>query len=114
MLASRTTPHGWDSPTRTYPSILIRRHSAGLVVRAPGKVNLHLEVLGRRDDGYHELATLMVAVNLYDTLELTLDPSGAVRLQCDHDNLSTGPDNLIRRAAELVRRGAGHQTGVTL
>jgi len=36
-------------------------------VRAPAKVNLFLEVLRRRDDGYHDLATLMVAVGLYDT-----------------------------------------------
>ncbi len=94
--------------------MLIHRDSAGLVVRTPAKVNLHLEVLRRRDDGYHELATLMVAVNLYDTLEFTEDPSGAVRLQCDRDNLSTGPDNLICRAAELVRRRAGHAGGVTI
>jgi 4-diphosphocytidyl-2-C-methyl-D-erythritol kinase len=100
--------------TRTFPSMLIRRHRTGLVVRAPAKVNLHLEVLRRRDDGYHDLETLMVAVNLYDTLEFTEETSGAVRLQCDHDNLSTGPDNLICRAAELVRHKAGHAGGVTI
>jgi 4-diphosphocytidyl-2-C-methyl-D-erythritol kinase len=94
--------------------MLIRRQPAGLVVRTPAKVNLHLEVLRRRDDGYHDLATLMVAVNLYDTLEFTEDPSGAVRLQCDHDNLSAGPDNLVCRAAEAVRRRAGHAGGVTI
>jgi 4-diphosphocytidyl-2-C-methyl-D-erythritol kinase len=94
--------------------MLIRRHSTGLVVHTPAKVNLHLEVLRRREDGYHELETLLVAVNLYDTLEFTEEPSGAVRLQCDHDNLSTGPDNLICRAAELVRRRAGIAAGVTV
>jgi 4-diphosphocytidyl-2-C-methyl-D-erythritol kinase len=94
--------------------MLFRRHAAGLVVRTPAKVNLFLEVLARRDDGYHELATLMVAVNLYDTLEFTEEPTGAVRLLCDHDNLTTGPDNLICRAAELVRRRAGHAGGVTV
>jgi 4-diphosphocytidyl-2-C-methyl-D-erythritol kinase len=94
--------------------MLIRRYQDSLIVRAPAKVNLHLEVLKRRDDGYHELATLMVAVGLYDTLEFTEEPSGAVRLQCDHDNLTTGSDNLICRAAELVRRKAGQQRGVTV
>ncbi len=94
--------------------MLIRRNGTGLVVLAPAKVNLYLEVLRRRDDGYHDLETLMVAVNLYDTLEFTEEPSGAVRLQCDHDNLSTGPDNLICRAAELVRQKAGHGGGVTI
>ena len=48
--------------------------------RAPAKVNLHLEVLGRRPDGFHELETLMVAVNLFDTLEFR--PAEEWRLSC--------------------------------
>jgi len=83
-------------------------------VRTPAKVNLFLEVLARRTDGYHELATLMVAVSLYDTLEFTEEPSGATRLLCDHPSLSTGPDNLICRAVELVRRHSGHNGGVDI
>ncbi len=94
--------------------MLIRRHPAGLVVRTPAKVNLHLEILKRRDDCYHELATLMVAVNLYDTLEFTEDPSGTVTLRCDREELSTGPENLICRAAELVRHWAGYAGGVSI
>ena len=46
--------------------MLIRRTEAGLRVWAPAKVNLFLEVLRRRMDGYHELTTLMLAVGLYD------------------------------------------------
>src|SRR5262249_45578858 len=89
---------------------------AGPVVRvlAPAKVNLFLEVLGRRPDGYHELATLVVAVGLYGSLELADAPGGAVRLWCDHPSLSAGPDNLVWRAAELVRRRAGLARGVSL
>ena len=94
--------------------MFIRRHRTGLIVRTPAKVKLHLEVLRRREDGYHDLATLMVAVNRYDTLEFTDKPSEAVRLQCDHGNLSVGPDNLIVRAAKLVRQRAGHVGGVTI
>ncbi len=75
-----------------------------LVVRAPAKVNLYLEVLGKRPDGYHDIATLMVAVSLYDTLEFRPEPSGAVTLTCAHPDLSTGPDNLVSRAAVLLRR----------
>jgi 4-diphosphocytidyl-2-C-methyl-D-erythritol kinase len=94
--------------------MLFRRYADRLVVRTPAKLNLFLEILGRRDDGYHELATLMVAVNLYDGLEFTEEPSGAVRLLCDHDDLGTGSDNLVCRAAELVRRRSGHAGGVTI
>ncbi len=92
--------------------MILRRRGADVLVRAPAKVNLFLEVLRRRADGYHELATLMTAVSLYDTLRLRDDPSGAVRLRCDRPDLSAGPDNLICRAAELLRRRAGRDLGV--
>src|SRR3954452_13473605 len=94
--------------------MLIRRCGTAVRVWAPAKVNLHLEVLGRRPDGYHELATLMVAVSLQDTLEFRDDPSGAVRLSGDQPDLAAGPDNLVCRAAELVRRRAGHAGGVSV
>ena len=94
--------------------MLIEHDGPALLVRAPAKVNLYLEVLRRRDDGYHDLATLMVAVGLYDTLEFREESTDAVSLHCDHPNLSTGPDNLICRAVELVKRTAGVATGVTI
>ncbi len=91
--------------------MILRRRGADVLVRAPAKVNLFLEVLRRRDDGYHELATLMTAVSVYDTLRFRDDPSGSVRLRCDRPDLSAGPDNLICRAAELLRRRAGRDLG---
>src|SRR5438309_7052146 len=94
--------------------MLTRRRGAAVLVRAPAKVNLFLEVLGRRADGYHELATLMVAVSLHDTLELVPAADGRTRLECDHPALSTGPDNLVCRAVELVRRHSGQTAGVHL
>src|SRR5689334_10702080 len=94
--------------------MISERTPDGLTVRAPAKVNLFLEVLRRRPDGYHDLATLMVAVGLYDTLELRDDPGGSVSLRCDHPQLSTGPDNLVVRAAELVRQTAGVTKGVAI
>src|SRR5438876_1124227 len=72
--------HGYDClfetlPWTGFPSspalspMLIECHADTLVVWAPAKVNLFLEVLAKRPDGYHDIATLMVAVSLYDTLE---------------------------------------------
>ena len=46
----------------------LRQNESPWTVPAPAKLNLFLEVLGRRPDGYHELETLMVPVRLYDTL----------------------------------------------
>jgi 4-diphosphocytidyl-2-C-methyl-D-erythritol kinase len=85
-----------------------------LTVWAPAKVNLFLEVLARRPDGYHEIATLMVAVNLYDRLDFRADDSGAVTLTTNHPDLSVGPDNLVVRAARLLRERTGHGGGAAI
>ncbi len=82
---------------------------AATAVWAPAKVNLFLELTARRPDGYHELRTLMVAVGLYDTLEFAAAPS--IRLSCSDPALTTGPENLIVRAAELLRRHTGYAGG---
>lgn len=94
-----------------------------LAVHTPAKLNLSLEVLGRRPDGYHELETVMVSIGLYDTLLFTEDTSYQTRLQCLWTDLwSTGrsavslggADNLIVRAAELLRAATGCTRGVTI
>ncbi len=91
--------------------MLSERRDGTLVVRAPAKVNLFLEVLAKRPDGYHEIATLLVAVSLYDTLEFKEEPSGAIRLRCDAAELTTGPDNLVLKAAALLRQRTGCARG---
>src|SRR5438309_700993 len=80
-----------------------------IVVRAPAKVNLFLEVLGKRPDGYHEIATLMVAIRLMDTLIFKEEPD--LRLGCNRPDLSTGPDNLVLRAARLLQQRTGCTKG---
>ena len=51
--------------------MIVRSIAGGVEVLAPAKLNLFLEVLGRRPDGYHEIETLMVTVDLFDTLAVT-------------------------------------------
>jgi len=87
-----------------------------VALRAPAKVNLFLEVLSKRPDGYHEIATLMVAVGLYDRLVFTADVTGQIVLRCNRPGLTTGPDNLVCRAAELLkqRTGCGHGVRIDL
>src|SRR5438045_6147000 len=79
----------------------------GLVIAAPAKVNLFLEVLTKRPDGFHELETLMAAVDLFDTLEVRPGPAGEIDLECDPPGLPTGPENLVYAAADRLRRRAG-------
>jgi 4-diphosphocytidyl-2-C-methyl-D-erythritol kinase len=77
-----------------------------ITVVAPAKINLHLEVLGLRPDGYHELAMVMQTLDLADRLLCTPTADGRITLVCDAPGLSTGGDNLVVRAAELLRRRA--------
>jgi len=90
------------------------RHGDAVVVWAPAKVNLYLEVLAKRADGYHEIATLMVAVSLYDTLQFKEDATGEIHLHCNQAELSAGPDNLVHRAAALLRERSGRKTGLAM
>ncbi len=94
--------------------MLIERRGDAVVVWAPAKINLFLEVLARRPDGFHEIATLMVAVSLYDTLECIPAPGETLELTCDNDALSVGSDNLILRAASALRRQTGMACGARM
>lgn len=82
-------------------------------VQCPAKVNLFLEVTGRRPDGYHRLATLFAKIGLFDVLDLERAPGG-FELEVASETgqpLSAGEDNLVLRAAAAFRRefrlGAG-------
>lgn len=68
-------------------------------VPAPAKVNLYLEVVGKRPDGYHELRTVMQTVNLLDEVELEPAPDGTISLECDAPGMPPEEDNLVYRAA---------------
>lgn len=81
--------------------------TATVRVSAPAKINLHLEVLGLRPDGFHELAMVMQSIDLADELLCENTADASLQLSCDRPELSCGPDNLILRAAELLRQRSG-------
>ncbi|MBX5451244.1 MAG: 4-(cytidine 5'-diphospho)-2-C-methyl-D-erythritol kinase [Thermogemmatispora sp.] len=82
-------------------------------VRTYAKINLTLDVLGRRSDGYHALATVMQTVDLYDTLSFTLRDDEQVRLVCTQPELST-ETNLALRAAMVLREYTGQRYGALI
>ncbi|MTE22820.1 4-(cytidine 5'-diphospho)-2-C-methyl-D-erythritol kinase [Microbacterium sp. ZXX196] len=88
----------------------------GVRVRAPGKINLFLEVGALQPDGYHELATAFQAVSLYEDLvatpsdDFTIEVSGTV----DVSGVPTDDRNLALRAARLLAAETGHPGGVHL
>ena len=81
---------------------------------APAKLNLFLEILGRRDDGYHELESVMVTVDLFDRLEFADDPTGQITLECDDPSLPTDSSNLVVRAAERLKADSGTSRGAKI
>ena len=80
---------------------------AELLVSAPAKINLHLEVLGLRPDGFHELAMLMQTLDLADQLSLRPTADGSIRLTSNRSDLPSDGSNLIVKAAELLRARVG-------
>jgi 4-diphosphocytidyl-2-C-methyl-D-erythritol kinase len=103
-------------------------------VHTPAKLNLFLEVIAKRDDGFHEIETLMVAITLYDTLDFERGPKGETRLTwqwatgAEAGEFARGrtqrpstagrvpgqQDNLVWKAAERLRRHAGIDTGLNV
>ncbi len=84
---------------------------------APAKINLHLEILGRRADGYHEIETVFQTITLADEVEVALAPGGVgIALRCDAPGVPTDEANLAWRAARAVQAalpGIG-RIGITL
>src|SRR5262245_33287256 len=72
--------------------------------QCPAKVNLFLEVTGKRKDGYHTLTTLFAKINLYDVLDMEFAngnrPTLEIVDELNTHHLSAGPDNLVMRGAE--------------
>ena len=107
--------------------MLCRQTTRCLTVLAPAKLNLFLRIVARRPDGFHDIESVMASINIYDTLtfepsssddiELTVidssarTPSGSMRLEAP-----VGPENLVVRAANLLRQHAGyeHSARITL
>jgi 4-diphosphocytidyl-2-C-methyl-D-erythritol kinase len=83
--------------------------------RAFAKINIGLKVLAKRPDGFHEIRTIYQTVGLADRLWVSLSPRRkGIRLECDHPELSSGPDNLVYRTAELWQRARGFKGGISL
>lgn len=70
-------------------------------ITANAKINLSLDVMGKRDDGYHEVYMIMQEIDLCDTLEIKLNDSGIVHLICDSKETGSETDNIAYKAAEI-------------
>jgi 4-diphosphocytidyl-2-C-methyl-D-erythritol kinase len=115
--------------------VQIRRRRDRVEIHTPAKINLFFEVLGRRDDGFHEIETLMAPINLRDSLIMADDPTGqeplvtarwcagfankhsrdaARPLSDDLGDLPLGNDNICMRAVRLLSERAGVRRGAKI
>ena len=72
-------------------------------VLAPAKINLGLDVLRRREDGYHELRMIMQSISVWDTLDLRITEEPGIRATCSEPSLAMDEKNLVIRAAVLLK-----------
>jgi 4-diphosphocytidyl-2-C-methyl-D-erythritol kinase len=99
--------------------MIVRRRGPDVEVAAPAKLNLFLEVLAKRPDGFHEIETVMTPVTLFDTLTVREKASGPIQLECEQTaeahgeapaelkTVPEGSENIVVRALEALRQQAG-------
>jgi len=83
-----------------------------LHLESPAKVNLRLEILNKREDGYHELRTVFQKISLHDTLHFSLKKEKEISIATDHPNLPVGKTNLVYQAAQSMLKASDYQGGV--
>lgn len=103
--------------------MFVQRRQHGVLIQAPAKLNLFFEVLARRQDGFHEIETLMCPISLYDTLCFRPNPAGSFALAvctAAGDGASLREDvpsdgrNLALRAVQALQAASGTQQGAEL
>lgn len=93
-----------------------------VIAHAPGKINCYFRVGPPREDGYHDVASLYVAVSLFEEIRATLRQDGELHLRLDEastvvdepETFPLGPGNLVHQAAQLLRDHAGVNLGADL
>ena len=83
-----------------------------LTRKAYAKINLGLDVLRRREDGYHEVKMIMQTVDIYDVLTFVKAPAGVFHLSVDSAQIPDDDNNLVLKAARLLFATAGIDAGV--
>ncbi|HEY9845008.1 MAG TPA: hypothetical protein V6D03_02325, partial [Candidatus Caenarcaniphilales bacterium] len=81
---------------------------------ASAKINLYLEILGHRPDGYHELAMVLQSVNLVDRVDLRPTVSNFIQVHCPHPQVPQNPSNLAYQAAALMMQKFPGFSGVDI
>ena len=86
----------------------------GINLKALAKINLSLDVVRRREDGYHEVRMIMQTINLYDKLEIKKSNEKGIHVTTNISFLPTNENNLVYKAAKLLMEEFGIEEGVSI
>ncbi|MGC8493117.1 MAG: 4-(cytidine 5'-diphospho)-2-C-methyl-D-erythritol kinase, partial [Syntrophobacteraceae bacterium] len=87
----------------------------GSVLEVPAKINLWLEVIGKREDGYHDLSSLMLPISVFDRISVAVMPGeGGISLRSNTPEIPSDERNLAWRAAELFLKTSGKAARVEI
>jgi 4-diphosphocytidyl-2-C-methyl-D-erythritol kinase len=81
---------------------------------SPAKVNLRLEILKKREDGYHEIRTIFQKISLHDTLHFSLKRRRGIRIAADPPCLPTGKRNLVYQAVRSILERSDYGGGINI
>ena len=81
-------------------------------LKSPAKVNLRLEILRRRENGYHELRTVLQKISLCDNLSVSLGKGKGISITTDHRDLPLGKRNLAYQAAQMILKKSEYKGGL--
>lgn len=87
---------------------------ASIIERAPAKINLGLDVLGKRDDGYHDLSMVMVSVDLCDYITLSEREDNKIVISSNSPKMPVNDKNDVFKAAQLIKDDYGIKKGVSI
>ncbi len=86
-----------------------------LKTSAPAKINLWLEVIRKREDGYHDLSSLMLPISVFDNISIDVRPEGgSISITCDSPEIPSDDRNLAWRAADLYMKSSRKKAGMSI
>ncbi len=85
-----------------------------LQLKSPAKVNLRLEILKKREDGYHEIRTIFQKISLSDTIQYSLEKERRITITTNHSGLPVGENNLAYKASQAILSRSAYRGGVSI
>ena len=85
-----------------------------MLIKANAKINLALDVLGERPNGYHDVKMIMQSVDLYDKLNIEKTGDSSIIITCENNELECNESNLIYKAAKRIMEYVGREDGVRI